>query len=185
MANEKQMDKTQTITYPAAHILLELARDEYTKEKERANALDGKASFFITVIVAVATIFVPIIPFSKIMGVFVSGECWQKCLTSVLILGLVVAFSFLIAAFKHLYDAYKLTDYMRPDIKALTDNSIHTAAEDETCRGLCTHYKTIVDDNVKVNEKKCKSISNGLRLCGIGFLILTASTICLQIIAGG
>lgn len=99
--------------------------------------------------------------------------------------GIAVAFVFLIVAFKHLYDAYKLTNYMRPDIKALSNNSIHEAREDQTCKGLCTHYKTVVDNNVEVNGKKCESISNGIRLCGIGFLILTTSTICLQIVVGG
>lgn len=179
------MDETRTTKYTSSHILLEMAKDEYTKEKERANALDNKASFFITVIVAVATVFVPIVPFSKFIDVFKNGECWKKCLTVILLFGLLVAIILLITAFIQLFNSYKLTDYKRPSLDAITEDRFHVASEDQIYKGLCDHYKTVVDDNIAVNDKKCKSITDGLKQCGVGFLVLTIVAICMQTIFGG
>ena len=124
------MNEKENTKFPSSHILLEMAKDEYTKERERANALDNKASFFITVLVAVVTIFVPIIPFGKIISVFSSGACWRKCIMSVSLVALVVAFFLLKDAFAKLYDAYKLTDYKRPSLDAIPDAQFHIANED-------------------------------------------------------
>ena len=178
------MDDAKATKY-TSHILLEMAKDEYTKERERANALDNKASFFITVIVAVATVFVPIIPFSKFIGVFNNEECWRKCLTSILLVGLSVAIVLLIIAFIKLFNAYKLTDYKRPSLEAITDDQFHIATEDQINKGLCDHYKTVVDDNVAVNARKCEFITDGIKLCGVGFLVLAVVAICMQVIVGG
>ena len=179
------MDEEKTIEFTSSRILLEMAKDEYTKERERANALDNKASFFLTVIVAVATIFIPIIPFEKIIVVFSSGDCWRKCLTSALLVGLIVAISLLRGAFIKLYDAYKLMDYKRPSLEAIADNQYHVMSEDQMNKGLCDHYKTVVDYNVKVNDKKCESITAGIKQCGTGFLALAITAICIQIVIGG
>ena len=166
-------------------ILLEMARDEYTKERERANALDNKASFFITVIVAVATIFVPIIPFGKIVPLYKTGLCVQKCFASVLLAGIIISVFILAFAFKKLYDAYKLTDYMRPNLDVIDDLQFHFLPTDKVEKGMSDHYKTVVDDNIAVNGKKCKSITLGIKLCGVGFMILIVTTIGLIITIGG
>lgn len=171
--------------YISSGILLEMAKDEYAKERERANALDNKASFFITVIVAVATIFVPIIPFGKLLSLYQKGACTQKCITSVLLVLIAVAVGFLVYAFIKLYDAYKLTDYKRPNLECINTESNHTAQNDQLNKGLCDHYKTVVDYNIEVNKTKCDSISDGIKSCGIGLLLLIASTIGLIITIGG
>ena len=180
---EEQSKKTKE--YTSSGILLEMAKDEYAKERERANALDNKASFFITVIVAVATIFVPIIPFGKLVSLYRKGGCTQKCITSVLLVLIVVAVGYLIKAFIKLYDAYKLTDYMRPSLECISAEGNHTAPNDELNKGLCDHYKTVVDDNITVNGKKCNSIAEGIKACGIGLLLLIISTVGLIITIGG
>ena len=95
--------------YPSAYLLLESARDEYTKERERSQILDGKAAHFMTAIILVATVFVPIIPLNEISEVFDRSSCEIKCVVILLGLGAIVSFFFLIFAFKHLYDAYHTT----------------------------------------------------------------------------
>lgn len=166
-------------------ILLEMAKEEYTKERERANSLDNKASFFMTVIVAISTIFVPIIPFSRIYSVYLTGSCFQKCCSSVLILGLLSTFTISIIAFQKLYNAYKLTDYMRPNLDVINGKQFHINRTDVVEKGLCDHYKTVVDDNIMVNNKKCIFINEGIRLSVISFLLLIISTIGLIITIGG
>ena len=141
------MEDNKEKEFISSGVLLELARDEYTKERERANALDNKASFFITVIVAVATIFVPIIPFGKIVPLYKTGSCVQRCFVSVFLVGITAAFVILVLAFRKLYDAYKLTDYMRPNLDVIDDQQFHILPTDKVEKGMCDHYKTVVDDN--------------------------------------
>lgn len=171
--------------YISSGILFEMAKDEYTKERERANALDNKASFFITVIVAVSTIFVPIIPFGRLISLYQKGACTQKCIVSVLLVLIVIAVAFLISAFIKLYGAYRLTDYKRPNLECISTEGNHTAPNDQLYKGLCDHYKTVVDYNIIVNGKKCDTIAEGIKACGIGLFLLIISTVALIITIGG
>lgn len=174
------------IKYQSSGTLLKMAMDEYTKERDRANALDNKASFFMTVIVGVATIFIPIIPFSNLLVFFETvGPCFLKCFVSIFLVGILIAFIVLSAAFRKFYDAYKLTDYMRPSLLCIVDSNNHTAQSDQLERGLSDHYKTVVDNNVNVNNRKCQSISDGVKFCGIGFIVLVTTAIGLIVIIGG
>lgn len=187
---EEQREKKEELVdkkleFISSGILLDMAKDEYTKERERANALDSKASFFITVIVAAATVFVPIIPFEKLVRLYQDGVCAQKCIVSVFLVVVAIAFIFLVLAFRKLYDAYKLTGYKRPNLDCIEIENNHTAKNDELNKGLCDHYKTVVDDSIKVNGKKCDSIAAGIKYCGTGLLLLIISTIGLLITVGG
>lgn len=180
--NQNSVENKQFIS---SGILLEMARDEYTKERERANALDNKASFFITIIIAVATIFVPIIPFGKIVRFYQKEYCTVKCIATLWLIILLLASIVIIVAFRKLYDAYKLTDYKRPSLDCISVESNHMCSNEQLNKGLCDHYKTVVDDNYAVNERKCKSISEGLKLCGVGFFMLIVSTIGMIVVVGG
>lgn len=182
---QKEHNQTEQQLFMSSAILLEMAKDEYTKERERANALDNKASFFMTVIIAVATIFVPIIPFGRLVSLYLNGICARKCIVSGLMFAVLIAFATLIIAFRRLYDAYKLTDYMRPSLACIDDEKNHKIPNDQLNKGLCDHYKTVVDDNIKVNERKCKSITDGIRYCGVGLVLLILSTIGMLITIGG
>lgn len=185
LENEKK-HKDINVEYKSSSILLNMAMDEYAKERERANALDNKASFFITVMVALVTVFVPIIPFSRLITFFHSaGSCTRQCVSIVLFTGIVVAFVVLLIAFMKLYNAYKLTDYIRPSLDCIDEQDNHLVPNDQLNRGLCDHYKTVVDTNINVNNQKCNSINSGINLFGIGFMVLLSSAIGLIIIVGG
>lgn len=179
------MSRKKEKEFRSSGILLQMAKEEYAAEENRASGLDGKASFFITVIIAVATIFIPIIPFNKLPNIFTNGECSQKWLTGIFLAGVLIAFVLLIIAFKYLYDAYKLKDYKRPSLECIDTESYHIIPNDQLNKGLCTHYKGIVDKNVETNNNKANSVKVGIRLCGIGFLILMAATIGILIVIGG
>jgi len=64
--------------YPSASLMLEISKTEYERERERSNMLDNKASFFLSASIAVLTIFIPIIPFSKIVDFFNSATDCEK-----------------------------------------------------------------------------------------------------------
>ena len=49
--------------YPSASVLLDISLDEYTKEREHTNTIEGKANAFISVIIAIFTIYIPSILF--------------------------------------------------------------------------------------------------------------------------
>lgn len=171
--------------YKSSGILLEMAKEQYAAEAARSDGLDGKASFFITLIIAVATIFVPIFPFGKLTMIFAVGTCSQKWISGITTLGVVMAFALLIIAFKHLYEAYKLRDYMRPSLDCIDTESNHTAPMDKLNKGLCDHYKFVVDSNIETNNKKAESINKGVKFSGFGFAILIVSTIGILVTAGG
>lgn len=171
--------------FPSAGILFQMVMDEYSKERERTNALDSKSSFFITLIVAVATIFVPIIPFSSIIVFYRTASFNQRLIINASFILMIVSFILLTVAFIKFYNAYRLTKYKRPNLDLIDDDSFHIPAEDIVKRGLCKHYKGIVDYNVAVNKDKCDSINKGVGLCSIGFLFLIISAISILITLGG
>ena len=75
--------------YPSAHILLQCAWDEYTKERERSQFLDSKASFFMSAVVLVAAVFVPMIPFEGIRKTFTETLSWMSIIAGVLTIVLI------------------------------------------------------------------------------------------------
>lgn len=48
--------------------------DEYTKERERASILDNKSISLITVLIALLTVYIPLIPFETIYSTYLNGS---------------------------------------------------------------------------------------------------------------
>ena len=172
--------------YPSAFLLLESAKDEYTKERERSSILDGKAAHFMTAILLVVTVFIPIIPLTEILPFYASEtDCVQLCIVTLIIIVLLVSFGVLIAAFKSLYDAYKLKSFERFNSNNLDDELLHREAQDYIARTMCADYKEHIDYNIEENGRKAESVTKGLRLCGVGFLLLAGSAMILRVVIGG
>lgn len=169
--------------YPSAPALLEVAKDEYSKERERTNSLDNKAGIFVAAIIAVTTVFIPIIPFDLIAKEYTSGARTDLLTASLCILFLAIVL--LIIAFFRLYKAISIKSYMVPKIEDLKDPEMLAQDSNVTKKGLIKHYCTIITNNQSVNEKKADSINAGLCLSLYGFLVLSVSTIALKIILGG
>lgn len=168
--------------YPAAPILLDVAKDEYTKERERANILDNKASIFISAIIAMITIFIPIIPFNKFIGLYVSGTKLQIIIATTSVCVFVLAVVFLTMAFYNLYNAIKLKGYKRVCFEDINDENIILRKSNVVERGLIDHYYTILKDNSLINDQKATKVTLGLKYSIVGFLLLALSTIILIII---
>jgi len=165
-------------------ILVDTARDEYAKERERTTTLDNKASFFITVIVAVVTISIPIIPFSSFVNILNDGTVINIHLVSFFINGLIASFICLICSFAYLYKAYKVADFRSINLDCVNEEYQKESIE-YIQKNLCKSYKEIVAHNKTINDEKADSVSNGIRLGLIGFIVLIVCTIALIITIGG
>ena len=159
--------------------------DEYAKERERSNILDNKANAFISVIIAVFTLYIPIIPFSKLIAAYSHfGKTGTVCITIVLCI-MVVALILMVIAFVNLYRGFKIQPFLRVDFSSLNDTNLLQCSENDVEKGLIDHYNTILTGNADINSKKAEYISAGLRYSIISFVLLSLSTIALIIMLGG
>lgn len=170
--------------YPSAPILLECIKNEYDKEMERMQSLDSKASFILSAIILIATIFIPIIPFSSIKEIVVNEKCINTIAVSVLFTLIIIATIIITLAIKHLYDAYQIKGYSRFDSINVVNQGNLNAESYIVETALCENYKNIVDSNIEINNKKAENISKGLKKSMIGFLLLSITTITLIVVVG-
>lgn len=171
--------------YPSASVMLEISMDEYTKEKERSNTLDNKANAFISVIIAIFTLYIPIIPFSKLAIAYSQfGKAGIICTTSVLCV-MLASLILIIIAFINLYNGFKLQPYCRVDFGSLKDITLLQCSENDVKKGLVDHYNTILTSNADINNEKAEKIKVGLKYSIIAFALLNLSTIALIIMLGG
>jgi len=159
--------------------------DEYTKEIERSNILDNKANAFISVIIAIFTIYIPIIPFSKFIDAYSElGKIGIICITISLCL-MTLAVVLMIIAFINLYRGFKIQGFFRVDFDNLNDPKLLALFENDVKKGFIDHYNTILKRNAEINTKKAERISAGLKYSIISFVALSLSTIALIIMMGG
>lgn len=171
--------------YPSASILLDVSLDEYAKERERTNTIESKANAFISVIIALFTIYIPIIPFSKLSIAYSTfNKTGVVCLTVTLCF-MVLSIILLIFAFANLYKAYKVKGYHRVEFSSLNDDSILVQSENNVKRALVEHYNTILIENAKINTEKAEAVTAGIKYCIIAFALLSLSAITLIIMIGG
>ncbi len=174
----------ENTNYPSAAIMLKISMDEYAKEKERSNIIDNKANAFISVIIAIITLYIPIIPFSKLKWAYSEfAKTGIVCVTIVLCV-IVVSLVLMIIAFINLYNSFKLQPFYRVDFGNLNDVSLLQQSENIVKKGLIDHYNTILVGNAEINNKKAQKVSVGLKYSIISFLLLSLSTISLIIIWG-
>ena len=171
--------------YPSASILLDVSLDEYAKERERTNTIESKANAFISVIIALFTIYIPIIPFSKLSIAYSSfNKPGIACLTVTLCV-MLLSVILLIFAFANLYKAYKVKGYHRVEFSSLNDDNILAQSENNVKRALVDHYNTILVGNAKINTEKAEAVAAGIKYSIIAFALLSLSSITLIIMIGG
>lgn len=164
--------------------MLDISRNEYERERERASILDNKASFFISALIAVVTIFIPIIPFAELITFFKTSTKAGIVLATISLCLFLIAIAFLILAIYNLFKGFGLTKYKNINIENLNDEETLQFEENQVKRGLLKHYNTILSYNIDVNNERAKKISIGFKYCIFSFAFLCASTISLIIIIG-
>lgn len=188
--NSGRHSKTNTRTnntvyfYSSAGLLLESAKDEYTKERERTQFLDNKASFFMSTIILIVTVFVPILPFSGLPEAFGKASLMEKLILYTLCLALIASFIIFGISFKKLYLAYKIQAYQRFNVDNVTIEHNLVGPKNAMEKALCQNYANTIQKNIKTNDTKAYNVQKGIKLCAIGFLILAISSIIMAITIG-
>ncbi len=165
--------------------MLDISRNEYERERERASILDNKASFFISALIAVVTIFIPIIPFAELRAFLKNSTKTEIVLATINLCLFLLAIIFFILALYNLYKGFCLKKYKNINIEDLNDEETLQFSENQVKRGLLKHYNTILSYNIDVNNKRAEKISVGFKYSIFSFAFLCISTISLIIIIGG
>lgn len=186
---EENIEENVKQKYPFADEMLTTIRQEYETENDRKKTLDTKASAFITVNIALLTIFIPLIPFMNLKFFFHKSSGIEK---SVAIIGLImlgVSIVLLLISFVILVYAAGISGYKRVQLDSILNLSSYEEQRDVSCvkQTLVAHYHQIlrgtIDDegNYKINTGRANKIQLGIILVVIGYVILFISTIVLRI----
>ena len=141
--------------------------------------------------IALLTIFIPLIPFTSLVGFIKNASCCQLMLTVAGIIVLIIAIVLLVVAFVYLVKAAGIRGYKRVDLDSIYNEAVKTDNEHDLSKfqiALVSHYYQILrgtldeEGNCKINEKRANEIEIGMRLTVIGYVALFISTILLILI---
>ena len=182
------------LEYPYAKWMLDEIKGQYIVENEREGKIATKASAFITVVVAIITLYIPMIPFEKVLKFWdVETTTYVKVLVVIAIIFLCVGLGFFMFAFGVLIKAYGVKGYNRvrvddlAKISAINENNCDWN-ESQIAQGLVAHYHEILrgnldrEGNMKINSKSADNVKVGIKCTVIGFVLLSIATIMLRII---
>ncbi len=156
-------------------VMLNSVMDEYTKEKQRSLSLDGKASFFMTTIIAMFTFLLPQLPFKQIIdNITTDNFVFYGCLFSIL-----VGMIFLIFSFFKMFTSYQLVSYKGLNIDGFENKKNMDCFKCEAQEGLCRNYAEILKENADRNDIKAQNIRTGIKFVFLGFIFLLLGTILL------
>ena len=181
------------IKYPYAKWMLEEIKGEYYIENERESKIATKAGAFITVIVAIITLYIPMIPFENMESFFsnasISGD--EKSAAIRFLTLLAIGMLLFLAAFVSLVMAYTVKGYNRVCVDDLITNSIQSEKELEEsvlAQAMVAHYHKILrgtidtKGNMKINTDSANAVTVGIVCTVFGFVVLSIATIALRII---
>lgn len=161
-------------------MILKLLQDEFDKELQRTQNIDKKAEHFMTIIVLVATIFIPIIPLGNIVEQFLTDNIILKIISIVGFMLFVYAVLDIVYAFKMLYKAYHMSEFKRIEVEQYLKSNQESFSKVEA--DICNEYVAIISFNKLTNDRKVSNIQRGIKHCAVGILILTLTTLFLKLI---
>lgn len=187
--NQESIEENEKQKYPFADEMLTTIRQEYETENDRKKTLDTKASTFITVNIALLTIFIPLLPFVGLQSFFDKSSYIEKTVAIVGLIMLGVSIVLLLASFVILVYAAGISGYRRVQLDSILKLSLNEKQRDISCvkQALVDHYYQIlrgtIDDegNYKINTGRADKIQLGIILMVIGYVVLFISTIILRI----
>lgn len=186
---EESIEENVKEKYPFAEEMLTTIRQEYETENDRKKTLDTKACTFITVNIALLTIFIPLIPFMKLQSFFDKSSGIVMSVTIIGLIMLGVSIVLLLVSFIILVYAAGISGYGRVQLDSILNLSTNEEERDISCvkQTLVAHYYQIlrgtIDDegNYKINTNRADKIQLGIILTVIGYVVLFISTIVLRI----
>ena len=192
--NVMQEESDKRVMYPYTKQMLQIMQNEYEMENNRKKALDDKAAGFITVNIAILTVFLPLFPLKELRVFFVSCNCMERMLAVIGLIVFVLGVGFMCRAFALLVKAVGVSQYSRVNLDSII--RISAIQEDEcdiSCveQGLVSKYYDILrgtrdtDGNQKTNTQKADKLQKGIVCTVTGFVLLFLSTILLRMVIGG
>lgn len=189
MEKEESIEENVKQKYPFADVMLTTIRQEYEAENDRKKTLDTKASTFITVNIALLTIFIPLIPFMKLHSFWEKSSGIEKNVAIVGLIMLGASIVLLLVSFVILVYAAGISGYRRVQLDSILSLSSREDQRDISCvkQALVAHYHQMlrgtIDDkgNYKINTGRADKIQLGIIFTVIGYVVLFISTIILRI----
>lgn len=173
---------TPQVVFQSASSALPTMADEYTKERERAGILDNKSISLITILIALLTVYIPLIPFEIIYSTYLNGSKNKFALVFLAVIMLIVAFVITAISFTKLIKTIKLQEYRKADIDMICKEDYLKCDKDIMEKALCEHYRELIHYNSKINENKAKNLSGCFSMVSIVFFLLLVSTVILKIV---
>lgn len=170
------------IIFQSASSALPTMVDEYTKERERAGILDNKAISLITILIALLTVYIPLISFDTIYNAYLNGSKIRFALVFLAVLMLIVSFILTAISFNRLIKTVKLQEFRKADIDTICKDDYLKCDSDVMEKALCEHYKELIQYNSKINDEKVKNLSGCFDMISIIFFLLLISTVTLKIV---
>lgn len=185
----ESIEESEKEKYPFADEMLITIRQEYEVENDRKKTLDTKACTFITVNIALLTIFIPLIPFMNLQLFFNKSSDMAKIVAIIGLIVLGISIFLLLVSFVILVYVAGISGYGRVQLDSILNFSTNEEERDVTCakQALVAHYYQIlrgtIDDkgNYTVNTNRADKIQLGIVLTVIGYVGLFISTIILRI----
>lgn len=170
--------------FPSALVQLEIAKNEYEREKNRGDSLDNKAGIYIATIVAIVTVYIQILLFGGLVDAFEKAGKLHASLLAVTLVILVCGLVIMGRAFHSLTKAIALKDFKRVCLENLTDLPLLASPEDQTAEAMIRHYKSLIEYNENTNSDKAKDLNKGMDYSITGFIVMSSSTVALLIVLG-
>jgi len=186
-SRQDNISATSPDEYPCLSIFLPILENEYMEEKARTDRIDNKAIALLTIIIALITIYVPIIPFEKVAQVYseASACCLFSCIFSLFLLLGIIAIVIAIYSAKKIIEAYKPTEFPAINVEHLNTN------ENLSCNPaysfqlkLIQHFQSIILSTSETNTKKAVILVHQVKNVTIVFILLSVSAIGTLICSG-
>lgn len=168
--------------FTGAEVSLPVLMDEYTKSRETAQIIDNKAIMLLTILVALLTVYMPLVPFDNIINAWDQGIKVTIVLLVIAMLVLLGAIVVAIITFTKLVKTFRVQAYRNVNIQDLVKEEVMRAPSEDVEVALCKHYEKIIIENVSINEEKAKRIKSCFELIIAEFVMLVVSTILLSIV---
>lgn len=162
-----------------------MLKDEYTKERERTVILDNKAMALATALLAILTLYIPIIPFDKVLLISKNGTVAERVILTLALLGLIAALIVSLVELAIIIMALGIQQFMRVEINDLCQEAVLKVNEDVVERELVLHYQKLILTNSKVNDDKANKVRIAFSLLIVVFTLLLLSAVALSFLSGG
>ncbi|HIW15878.1 MAG TPA: hypothetical protein H9689_00280 [Firmicutes bacterium] len=172
--------------YPNPPIFLSILESEYQQEKVIADRIDNKSIALVTIILALITVYIPLIKYKELIKIFFSCD---NCLLFAfcLLFTFVGAFALCLAIYTvvKLVSIYRPQNYSAVNIEALDNNELLAVAPATRFQmELISHYKEIILSNSKVNSDKAHVLQKQAKNTILVFLLFSIYAIGTQICIG-